>query len=77
MQHQQQASTHHVAQRAVGLLPLPGFTQCARQFPAAQFRMLCDQLPDEGNLFAGDVAVSIAMCSHLIRSMPEIVLERK
>jgi hypothetical protein len=39
--------------------------------------MPCDQLPDEGNLFAGDVTVSIAMCSHLIRSMPETVSERK
>ena len=77
MEHQQQSAAHHVAQRAVGLLPLPGFTQLPRQFPAAQLRMLCNQLPDEGNLFAGDLPAAIAMCGHLIRSMPETVSERK
>ena len=50
---------------------------CARQLPAAQLRMISDQLPDEEDLFAGDVPAPIAMCSHLIRSMPETVSERK
>ena len=30
MKHQQQSATNHVAQRAIGLLPLPGFTEFAR-----------------------------------------------
>jgi hypothetical protein len=30
MQHQKQSAAHHIAQRAVGLLPLPGFAQLAR-----------------------------------------------
>ena len=38
---------------------------------------LCDELPDEEDLFAGDVPAPIAMCSHLIRSVPESVSERK
>jgi hypothetical protein len=29
-QHQQQAAAHHVAQRAIGLAPLPGFTELGR-----------------------------------------------
>jgi hypothetical protein len=44
--------------------------------------MILDELPDEGNLCIGDVTTSIAplcfgRCSHLIRSMPETVSERK
>jgi hypothetical protein len=39
--------------------------------------MICDQLPDEENLFACDLAAAIAMGSHLLRSMPETVSERK
>src|ERR1022692_1564975 len=77
IQHQQQSAAEHVAQRAVGLLPLPGFTQLPRQLPAAQLRMICDELPDEEDLFAGNVPAPIAMCSHLIRSVPESVTERK
>src|SRR5580658_1422822 len=76
VEHQQQSAANHVAQRAIGLLPLPGFTELARQLPAAQLRMVSDELPDESNLFAGDFAASIAMCSHLIRSVPESVSER-
>ena len=30
VQHQQQAAAHHVAQRAIGLAPLPGFTELGR-----------------------------------------------
>ena len=54
VKHQQQSAAHHIAQRAVGLLPLPGFAQLARQLPAAQLRMIWDELPDEEDLFAGD-----------------------
>ena len=61
MEHQQQSAAHHVAQRAVGLLPLPGFAELPRQLPAAQFRMICDELPDEGDLFAADVLAPVAM----------------
>src|ERR1700683_2910691 len=39
--------------------------------------MICDELPDEEDLFAADVPAPIAMCSHLIRSVPESVSERK
>jgi hypothetical protein len=39
--------------------------------------MILDELPDEEDLFACDVAAPIALCSHLIRSMPETVSERK
>src|SRR5271155_5716038 len=65
MQHQQQSATNHVAQRTVGLLPLPGFTEFARQLPAAQFRTIGDELPDVEDLFAGDVPAPITMCGHL------------
>ena len=30
VKHQQQSAANHVAQRAIGLLPLPGFTEFAR-----------------------------------------------
>jgi hypothetical protein len=39
--------------------------------------MISDELPDEDDLFVGDVPAPIAMCSHLIRSVPESVSERK
>src|SRR5450755_723852 len=77
MEHQQQSATHHIAQRAVGLLPLPGFTQLPRQLPAAQLRMISNQLPDEEDLFPGDVSAPVAMCDHLIRGVPESVSERQ
>jgi hypothetical protein len=78
MEHQQQSAAHHVAQRAVGLLPLPCFAELPRQLPAAQLRMISNQFPDEEDLFAGDVPAPVAMCSHhLIRSVPEKVSERK
>src|ERR1022692_979246 len=77
IQHQQQSAAEHVAQRAVGLLPLPGFTQLPRQLPAAQLRMISNQFPDEEDLFAADVSTPVAMGGHLIRSVPENVSERK
>ena len=40
VKHQQESAAYHVAQRAVGLLPLPSFTKLPRQLPSAQFRML-------------------------------------
>jgi hypothetical protein len=39
--------------------------------------MIGDELPDEEDLFAGDFPAPIAMGSHLIRSVPESVSERK
>src|SRR5260370_458989 len=30
VQHEQQAAAHHVAQRSIGLAPLPGFTELGR-----------------------------------------------
>jgi hypothetical protein len=36
-----------------------------------------DELPDEEDLFAGDVSAPVAMCDHLIRSVPESISERK
>ena len=48
MEHQQQTAADHVAQGAVGLLPLPGFAQFRRQLAPAQARMLRDKLADEG-----------------------------
>ena len=30
VQHKQQTAAHHVAQRAIGLAPLPGFTELGR-----------------------------------------------
>ena len=43
LQHQQQAPAHHVAQGAVRLPPLPGFTNSARQLAAAFPRVTLDQ----------------------------------
>ncbi len=43
LQHQQHASAHHVAQRAIRLAPLPGFTQSGRQLAAALLRVPLDQ----------------------------------
>jgi hypothetical protein len=39
--------------------------------------MISNQFPDEEDLFAGDVPTPVAMCDHLIRSVPESVSERK
>jgi hypothetical protein len=39
--------------------------------------MIRDQLTDKVDLFARDAASTIAMCGHLIRSVPESVSERK
>jgi len=74
VQHQQQSPAHHVAQRAVGLLPLPGFAQLARQLPPAPLRPIPDQPADESDLFAGDAASPI---DHHDSSVPESVSERK
>ena len=43
LQHQQQAPAHHIAQGAIGLLPLPGFTYSDRQLAAAFLRIPLDQ----------------------------------
>jgi hypothetical protein len=48
-----------------------------RQLPAAQLWMICDELPDEDDLFAGDVSAPVATGRHLIRSVPESISERK
>jgi hypothetical protein len=39
--------------------------------------MIRDELPDEEDLFGGDIPAPIPMCSHLIRSVPESISERK
>ena len=54
VEHQQQATANHIAQRAVGLLPLPGFTQFLRQPAAARSRICRDQFPDMEDIFRGD-----------------------
>jgi hypothetical protein len=69
---------HTISRHApFGLLPLPGLAEFARQLPAAQLRMIRDELPDEEDLFGGDIPAPIPMCSHLIRSVPESISERK
>src|SRR5712692_11237395 len=73
VQRQQQASAHHVAQRAIGLLPLPDLTQLSRQLPPAHSRMRGDHLPDETDLGSVDLAAPV---SHS-RSMRQIKSERK
>jgi hypothetical protein len=39
--------------------------------------MISNQFPNEEDLVAGDVSAPVAMCDHLIRSVPESVSERK
>jgi len=39
--------------------------------------MILDQLPDEEDLFAGNVAASLSVGGHLLRNLPETVSERK
>jgi hypothetical protein len=69
VQHQQQAAADHVAQSAIGLLPLPPFTQHGRQFAPAQFRMLHDQIPNETDVFRTYRSASI---TPRILHLPEV-----
>ena len=60
-EHQQQAPADHVAQRPVGLLPLPSLAQFPGQRPSAGLRVFGDEPLDEGDLF-GAKGLSINKC---------------
>jgi hypothetical protein len=77
VQRQQQATAHHIAQRAVGLLPLPGFAQLLRQPAAARPRMCRDQFPDIQDLFRSDHPAPVLQFPSFHCSMNVFFLERK
>ena len=56
---QHQAATDHVAQRAIGLAPIPRLAQELRQLSPARARVRRDQRADEIDLHAGDRPASI------------------
>ncbi len=60
VQHQQKTTADHIAQRAVGLLPVPRFAQFCRKLPAAQRRIRGDELPYENDVFGCDCSASIS-----------------
>src|SRR5215469_1640755 len=59
MQHQQQATAHHVTQRSVGLLPIPSFTHPCRQLPAAQAGVCGDELTQEDDLIRCNYSAAV------------------
>jgi hypothetical protein len=77
-QHQQQTAADHVAQRAIGLSPLPGFAQLGGECSSAASRVCRDQFPDEDNFFGRDDAAAVfPLGAHLSRIVKENLLERK
>src|SRR5262249_41649527 len=73
---QQQAAANHIAQRAVGLFPLPGFAQLLRQPAAARPWMGRDQFPDIDDIFTSDYPAPVLEFRHN-RSMNGFFMERK
>jgi hypothetical protein len=59
MQLEHQAAADHVSQLAVGLSPIPSLTQQLRQRSAARARVLGDELLDERDVVARDLAASV------------------
>src|ERR1039458_3255811 len=64
LQHQQHAAAYHVAQRAIGLPPLPGFTYSDRQLAAAFLRILLDQRTYIEDVFLKDLPPAISELCH-------------
>jgi hypothetical protein len=60
MELEHEPPAHHVAQRAVGLDPVPGATQPLGERATALLGMRRDQLPDERDVGDGDGATAIA-----------------
>ena len=54
MEQEHHAPADHVAEYPVGLPPVPGLTEEFRETPSAHAGVVCDQLPDEGNVRLGD-----------------------
>jgi hypothetical protein len=59
VQQQQQTPAQLIAQRAVGLFPLPDFTQPVRQLPSAEIRIGIKERTKEGNV--GNTNLSAAI----------------
>src|SRR5207244_3212908 len=73
-QRQQQTATDHIAERAVGLLPIPGLAQFPRQSPTAGFRIRGDQLSDRFDVReVEDPSAIFPLAGHLDScSLPEM-----
>jgi hypothetical protein len=70
VEHQQQTTANHVAQGAVGLLPLPCLAQFRRQPAPAQTGMLRDEIANKNNILSGNNSAPIApRLWHLLPSM--------
>ncbi len=76
VQHQQHAATHHIAQGAVGLLPLPLVAQHRREHAPALAGMRGDQFPDIDDVLAGDDPAPVLELQHN-SSMRLFFVERK
>jgi len=64
LQHQQQAATDHVAQRAIGLPPLPRLAQPGRKPAPALLRMPRNQRAYIKDVFLADLAAAISVLCH-------------
>ena len=64
LQHQQHATAHHVAQRAIRLTPLPGFTDSDRQLAAAFTPVTLDQRPNKEEVFLPYLTPAISELCH-------------
>ena len=60
MKLEHQASTHHVAERAIRLAPVPGLAQKLREEAAARLGVRRDELADELDVALGKGAAAVA-----------------
>jgi hypothetical protein len=66
VRHQQQAAADHVAQRSIGLLPLPCFTHSCRQLSSAQAGVFGNELAQKGDVFrCNDSATILPLDRHM------------
>jgi hypothetical protein len=69
MQHQQQAAANHIAQCAIGLLPLPRLAQLRRKSAPAGVGIVSDQLSNKGDVFLRNDSATIPVIERHLDSV--------
>ena len=78
VQHQKETAADHVAQRAVGLLPVPRFAEFCRQLAATQTGILRNELSYKEDVVGCNCSTSISPVSwHLLTVCQNEKPERK